>query len=147
MHYGSVVNMQAHTFTLTLNSPIPLQYSSGLPFSVSTPPDPVTVHASATLILPPQSKSVIPLYLKTTLETGSTGLIELNSKLAERYQVCGASQLVSLSEQHTFPFRVLNATNKPIKIYCCSTMRTYTPLAASMFVIATPDCVINFYST
>ena len=53
MHYGSVVDMQAHTLTLALNSPIPLQYSSGFPFSVSTPPDPVTVHASATFILPP----------------------------------------------------------------------------------------------
>ena len=147
MHYGSVVDMQAHTLTLALNSPIPLQYSSGFPFSVSTPPDPVTVHASATFILPPQSESVIPLYLKATLHNGSTGLVEPNSKLAERYQVCGTSQLVSLSEQHTFPFQVLNANNKLIKIHRCSTMGTYTPLAASMFVIATPDCVINFYST
>ena len=143
MHYGSVIDMQAHTLTLAGNSPIPLQYSSGLPSSVSTPHDPVTVHASATFILPPQSESVIPVYPKTTLTIGSTGLIEPNSKLAERYQVCGASQLVSLSEQHTFPFRVLNPTNKPITMYRCSTMGTYTPSAASMSVIATPDSVTS----
>ena len=45
------------------------------------------------------------------------------------------SQLVSLSEQHTFPFRVLNPTCKPVTIYRCSTMGTFIPAAGSMSVI------------
>ena len=85
------------------------------------------------------SESVIPVYPKTVLEVSSTGLIEPSSKLAERYHVCGASQMGSFSEDHTFPFRVLNPTNKPVTIYRCSTMGTYTPSAASMSVIATAE--------
>ena len=70
-------------------------------------------------------------YPKTPLEVGSTGLIEPSSKLAERYPVCGASQMVSFSEDHTFPFRVLNPKNKSVTIY--------TPSAASMSVIVTAE--------
>ena len=139
MHFGSVIDMQAHTLVLSGHPPIPLNRSSCLPPNSAAVDAPVTVHAQATFILPPLSESVIPVYSKTTLPVGSTGLIEPNSKLAERYNVCGASQLVSFSEHHTFPFRVLNPTNQPVTIYRCSTMGTFTPSAASMSVIATSD--------
>lgn len=61
------------------------------------------MHAYVTFILPlpplppPLSESVIPVYPKSSLPVSKTGLIEHNAKLAERYRVCGASQLVSLS--------------------------------------------------
>ena len=116
-----------------------LNHSSSLQPTSAAMDTPVTVHAKATFILPPLSESVLPVYSKTALPVGSTGLIEPNSKLAERYHVCGASQLVSLSEHHAFPFRVLNPTTQPVTIYRCSTMGTYTPSAASMSVIATAD--------
>ena len=128
--------MQANTLVLSGNPPIPLHHSPGLPDNVSKTPESVTVHANATFILPPLSESVIP---KTPFPVGSTGLIEPSSQLAERYNVCGASQLVSLSSDHTFPIRVLNPTNKPVTIYRCSTMGTYTPSGGSMSVITTPD--------
>lgn len=93
------------------------------------------MHAYVTFILPPLSESVIPVYPKSSLPVSKTGLIEHNAKLAKRYRVCGASQLVSLSEQHTFPFRVPDPTCKPVTIYRCSTMGTFTPSAGSMSVI------------
>ena len=102
-------------------------------------PESTTVHAKATFILAPLSESVIPVYLKTCFPEGSTGLIEPNSHLAERYHICGASQLASLSQENTFPIRVLNPTNKPVTIYRCSTMGTYAPSGGSMSVITTPD--------
>ena len=138
-HFGSVIDMQAHTLVLSGNPPLPLHTTSHVPENASSVTTPVTVHAYATYILPPLSESVIPVYPKTALEVGSTGLIEPSSKLAERYHVCGASQMVSFSEDHTFPFRVLNPTNKPVTIYRCSTMGTYTPSAATMSVIATAE--------
>jgi len=73
------------------------------------------------------------------LPAGSTGLVEPNTKLAERYHICGATQLVSLSEDNTFPVRVLNPTNKPVTIYRCSTMGMFTPSNGSMSAITTPD--------
>ena len=139
MHYGSIIDMQLNTLVLSGNAPIPLNRSFCLSATTPTSSDLVTVHAFATYILAPNSESVIPVYPKTALNIGSTGLIEPSPKLAERYQVCGASQLVSLSEHNTFPFRVLNPTNKPVTIYRCSTMGTYLPSAASLSVIATAD--------
>ena len=139
MKYGSIIDMQANTLVLSGNPPIPLHHSPGLLDTASETPESVIVHANATFILAPLSESVIPVSPKTPLPVGSTGLIEPNSQLAERYNVCGASQLVSLSQDHTFPIRVLNPTNKPVTIYRCSTMGTYTPSGGSMSVITTPD--------
>ena len=124
---------------LSGNPPLPLHNTSPVLENASSITNPVTVHAYATYILPPLSESVIPVYPKTALEVGSTDLTEPSSKLAERYHVCCASQVVSLPEDLTFPFRVLNPTNKPVTIYRCSTMGTYTPSAASMSVIATAE--------
>ena len=104
IHFGSVIDMQAHTLVLSGHPPIPLNCSSCSPPTSAAMDTPVTVHAKVTFILPPLSESVIPVYSKTALPVGSTGLIEPNSKLAEQYHVCGASQLVSFSEHHTFPF-------------------------------------------
>ena len=139
MRYGSVIDMKANTLVLSGNPPIPLHHSPGLLGNASKTPESVTVHANATFILAPLSESVIPVYPKTPFPVGSTGLIEPSSNLAERYHVCGASQLVSLSQDNTFPIRVLNPTNKPVTIYRCSTMGTYTPSGGSMSVITTPD--------
>ena len=137
--FGSVIDFQGHTLTLANHNSVPL-YSSSLPtINNSTNPELVTVHAYATYILQPMSESVIPVYPKASLPAGKTGLIELNDKLAERYHVCGASQLVSLSEHETFPFRILNPTDKPVTIYRCSTMGTFISSDASMSVIATSD--------
>ena len=102
-HFGSIIDMQAHSLVLSGNLPLPLHNTSRVPDNASSITTPVTVHAYTL------SESVIPVFPKTALEVGSTGLIEPSSKLAERYHVCGASQMVAgFSEDHTFPFRVLN---------------------------------------
>ena len=129
----SVIDLKEHTLTLGACNVVPLQCS--FPVASSNTEEPISVHACATYILPPLSESVIPVSPKSSLPVGKTGLIEHNPKLAEKYHVCGASQLVSLSEQHTFPFRVLNPTCKPVTIYRCSTMGIFTPSAGSMSVI------------
>lgn len=117
MHYGSVIDMQANTLVLSGNPPIPFHHYPGTQNAAPEMPESTTVHAKATFILAPLSESVIPVYPKIPFPVGSTGLIEPSSNLAERYHVCGASQLVSLSQDNTFPIRVLNPTNKPVTIW------------------------------
>ncbi|XP_044182738.1 uncharacterized protein LOC122963370 [Acropora millepora] len=134
---GSVIDMQNHTLTFLGQEPISL-HSNRLTRSSQTD-EHVTVHAHATYILPPLTESVIPVYPKRLLATGTTGLIEPSSKLLTRYQIGGATQLVSLSEENTFPFRLLNPTSRPITIYRCSTLGSFTPAASEMSVITTED--------
>ena len=130
---GSVIDLKEHTLTLGACNVVPLQ--SSFPVASSNTEEPISVHACATYILPPLSESDIPVSPKSSLPVSKTGLIEHNPKLGERYHVCGACQLVSLSKQHTFPFRVLNPTCKPVTIYRCSTMGIFKPSAGSMSVI------------
>ena len=90
MHYGSIIDLQANTLVLSGNPPIPLHHSPGTQNTAPEMPESTTVHAKATFILAPLSESVIPVYPKTPLPAGSTGLIEPSSHLAECYHVCGA---------------------------------------------------------
>lgn len=95
MHFNSVIDMQNYTLSLSGNQPISLGPDHFLnSLHHSTGSEPVTVHAFATYILPPLSESIIPVYAKVSLPVGSTGLIEPSPRLAERYQICGAAQLV-----------------------------------------------------
>lgn len=140
MHFNSVIDMQSHTLTLSGNTPISLGPDRTLTSPThGTSTESATVHAYATYILPPLSENIIPVYAKADIPIGSIGFIEPNSKLAERYQICGAAQLVSLADTKTFPFRVLNPTNRPITVYRCSTMGTFTRSDAFMSVITTED--------
>lgn len=139
MHYQSILNVQNNSIQFADNPPIPLNVSDSPPDASLPLPDSLTVHAYATYVLPPQSESLIPVYTKIQLPPGTTGLIEPNPNLPNRYQVCGASQLVSLSHDHTYPFRILNPTNAPITIYRCSTMGTFTRAAGSLCAITTDD--------
>lgn len=143
MHFNSVIDMQNYTLSLSGNQPILLGPDHSInSLQQSTGSEPVTVHAFATYILPPLSESIIPVYAKVSLPVGSTGLIEPSPRLAERYQICGAAQLVCLAETNTFPFRVLDPTNSPVTIYRCSTMGAFTRSDASMSVITTEDVPI-----
>ena len=80
-----------------------------------------SVHAYMTCILPPFSESVIPakldkkpdLYLNYNL----VGLVESNPMLADRYSLCGAAEIVQISENSSIPFRGINPTSQPITIY------------------------------
>ena len=85
------------------------------------------------------SESVIPVKPNIPLPAGCTGLVEPDSRLVERYHIYGASQLVSLSPDFTFPIQVLNPTNKPVTIYRRTNMGLFTPSASSMSAITTND--------
>lgn len=139
MHYGSVIDFQAHTLRLSNGSPISLQGTPTSNMGEPVPIDSTTVHAYATYILPPTSESVIPVTPNIPLPAGCTGLVEPDSRLVERYHICGASQLVSLSPDFTFPIRVLNPTNKPVTIYRRTNMGLFTPSASPMSAITTDD--------
>ena len=134
---GSVIDMQDRTLTFLGQEPISM-HSNRLTRSSQTD-EQVTVHAHATYILPPLTESVIPVYPEQPLPSGTTGLIEPSSKFLARYQIGGATQLVRLSEENTFPFRLLTPTSRPITIYRCSTMGSFTPAASEMSVITTED--------
>lgn len=92
---------QGRSLTLSGNHSVPLHSSSPPLPDQQREQDPVTVHAFATYTLLPMSESVIPVCPKNPLPVGKMGLIEPSSKLIDRYHVCGASQLVSFSEEHT----------------------------------------------
>ena len=140
MDYGSVIDLQAHTLRLSNGSPISLQCTLTSNMGEPVPIDSTTVHAYATYILPPMSESVIPVTPNIPfLPAGCTGLVEPHSRLVERYHICGASQLVSLSPDFTFPIRVLNPTNKPVTIYRRINMGLFTPSAFAMSAITTDD--------
>ena len=129
--------MQHHTVTFLGKEPISLN-SNRLTCSFQTYQQ-VTVHVHATYILPPLTESVIPVYPKHLLPSGTTGLIEPSLKLLARYHVGSATQSVSLSEENTFPFCLLNPASRPITIYRCSTMGFFTPAASEMSVITPED--------
>ena len=58
-HFGSVIDMQAHTLVLSGNPPLPLHNTSRVPENASSVTTPVTVHASATYILPPNCLNLL----------------------------------------------------------------------------------------
>ena len=85
------------------------------------------------------SESVIPVTRNILLPAGCTGLVEPDSRLVERYHICGASQLVSLSPGFAFPIRGLNPTNKPVTIYRRTNMGLFTLSASVTPAITTDD--------
>lgn len=97
---GSVIDLKEHTLILGACNVVPLQ--SSFPVASSNTEEPISVHAYATYIPPPLSESAIPVSPKSSLPVGKTGLIEHNPKLAERYHVCGASQLVNYGNFYAF---------------------------------------------
>ena len=97
---GSVIDLKEHTLILGACNVVPLQ--SSFPVASSNTEEPISVHACATYIPPPLSESAIPVSPKSSLPEGKTGLIEHNPKLAERYHVYGASQLVNYGNFYAF---------------------------------------------
>jgi hypothetical protein len=66
---------------------------------------------------------MIPATFKDCHLTETIGMIEPNTNLPRRFNVCGASALVSLSPSGLVPFRLVNIpTEKPIKIFRHTTL-------------------------
>lgn len=84
-----------------------------------------SVHASFSFVLPPRSETIIAGKLDEALQPNTTGMITAREDLPERYLTIGAAELVKLSEEHTVPIRLMNPTDKPVKIYRRTTLAQF----------------------
>ena len=91
-----------------------------------------SINAQATFIIPPLSEVLVPATLSEQFPTNIVGCVEPRHELTGRYNIIGAAELVTISEQHTIPIRLLNPTNQPIKIYCCTCLGHFSPAEADI---------------
>jgi len=87
-------------------------------------------------VIPASSEAVIPAYLDQTYIPGDVGFVEASPRLIERYQLQRAASLVTVSTDHTVPFRVINPTRKPVTLYGGATLRTFSQTDESLQVFS-----------
>ena len=68
------------------------------------------VRVWSTSLISPNSEAIIQAGVDANFSLGTVGLLETSQKLVERYHVQGAASLVTLSTDHTVPFRLINPT-------------------------------------
>ena len=56
--------------------------------------------------------------------------------MIERYQLQGAASLVTVSADHTVPFRLINPTRKPVTLYRGATLGTFSQTDESLQVFS-----------
>ena len=66
--------------------------------------------------------------LEQRLPHDQSGLIEPSPQLPHKYSVQGASALVTATSGGDVPFRLLNPTSKPIRIYKGTTLGAFTSM-------------------
>lgn len=69
----------------------------------------------STCVVPPYCEVLIPAKLSSLLPF-TKGLIEPNSRLAERYHLPGAALLAVVPLDNQVPFRILNPTSQPVTL-------------------------------
>ena len=79
----------------------------------------------STCVIPPSSEAIIPASLDADFTPGVVGLLEGSERLIERYHLQGAAALVTLSADHTVPFRLINPTHQPVTLYKGTTLGTF----------------------
>ena len=87
----------------------------------------ISIHAAETFIIHPYSECVIPATTKESNYSDISGLIESRSNLHTRYNLAGATTLVRVSASGLLPFRLINPTSEPIKIYRHTRLGTFLP--------------------
>ena len=112
--HGAVINLKNSTLHLDNEPPDTLSETT------------CVVRAWSTCVIPPQSESVMPAYLDANWSPGVVGLLEASPRLIERYQLQGAAALVTLSPDHTVPFRLINPTQKPVTLYRGATLGNFS---------------------
>ena len=88
------------------------------------------IHAAETYILPLNSESVIPATFRAHDVAELTGLIEPNTQLPTRFNICGAVALVFVAPSGLVPFCIINPTAQPIKIFKWANLETFFPQAS-----------------
>ena len=84
----------------------------------------LSVRALETCIIEPRKETIIPAKVIQPPMGEYFGLVEPSNQLPERYNLSGASALVRLDSTGSIPFRFLNPTSEPIKIYRETTLGT-----------------------
>ena len=98
-----------------------------------------TVHVLKTVTIPPRSQSVIPAKLRDPMSENTVGLIESNSRLAERYRLSGACELATVSCNNTVPFRILNPNTIPVTLYRNTNLGTFTDMGHDVKTFSLDD--------
>lgn len=114
-HYNAKIDLEHHVLTLD---------QAQFPFDVSRFADPddstdtniCFVHAKSSFVIPPSTEIIIPGDPSQSTEKGTTGIVETRQDFVDRYQIVGATELVSVWD-NTVPIRLLNPTNQPVWIY------------------------------
>ncbi|KXJ06208.1 hypothetical protein AC249_AIPGENE9443 [Exaiptasia diaphana] len=102
-HFNAIIDFHHHTLVFQPNQS-------------HTDNNSCKVHADQTYHLPPLSETIVRAYLANPFDSGSAGLVEPKISLIERYNICGSSCLVTVSDNGTIPYKILNR-NSPGTIY------------------------------
>lgn len=121
---GAVINLK--------DSTLQLEESIARPHSEGACP----VRVLYNCVIPASSEAVIPAYLDQTYTPGDVGFVEASPHLIERYQLQGAASLVTVSADHTVPFRFINPTRKPVTLYRGATLGTFSQTDESLQVFS-----------
>ena len=123
-------NIDFDEYTLQLKDETPVTFSEDL----------LSVIASETYVIPPQSETVIPAKIKSNVQPGTIGLIESTARLAGRYELQGAAALVKVAKDESVPFRLINPTNKPVTLYKGASLGTFSEADGDPDVIPVGEC-------
>ena len=121
---GAVINLK--------DSTLQLEESIARPLSEGACP----VRVLYNCVIPASSEAVIPAYLDQTYTPRDVGFVEASPRLIERYQLQGAASLVTVSADHTVPFRLINPTRKPVTLYRGATLETFSQTDESLQVFS-----------
>ena len=121
---GAVINLK--------DSTLQLEESIARPHSEGACP----VRVLYNCVIPASSEAVIPAYLDQTYTPGDVGFVEASPRLIEQYQLQGAASLVTVSADHTVPFRFINPTRKPVTLYRGATLGTFSQTDESLQVFS-----------
>ena len=121
---GAVINLK--------DSTLQLEESIARPLSEGACP----VRVLYNCVIPASSEAVIPAYLDQTYTPRDVGFVEASPRLIERYQLQGAASLVTVSADHTVPFRLINPTRKPVTLYRGATLGTFSQTDESLQVFS-----------
>ena len=91
-----------------------------------------SINTQATFVIPPLSEILVPATLSARFDANTVGCVEPRHELTERYNIIGAADIVTISEQNTIPIRLLNPTNQPIKIYRWTRLGQFLPAEADI---------------
>ena len=67
--------------------------------------------------IPPFSENIITAIVPETVDVAETGVIEPSEIWTKKYDILGAATLITVPENRQVPFRLLNPTDKTVKLY------------------------------